>query len=96
MQKWEYKQLTMIWMPETLVLEDGTKLKWQDAWAYINKLGSEGWELMGLTPVANQPIVEPTKETPAYKAIISGLWGGFSHSSGDTEVLLFVFKRMLN
>ena len=27
MQKWEYKQLTMAWMPETLVLEDGNQTK---------------------------------------------------------------------
>ena len=93
MQKWEYKQLTMLWMPEVLVLEDGTKLEWQAAWEHVNKLGSEGWELMSMIPVANQPIVAPTEDTPAHKAILSGLWGGVSHAAGDTEVILFVFKR---
>ena len=93
MQKWEYKQLTMLWMPEVLVLEDGTKLDWPSAWEHIAELGSQGWELISTTPVANQPIVAPTKETSTGKAIMSGLFGGFSHSSGDTEVLLFIFKR---
>ena len=95
MSKWEYKQLTMLWMPEILVLADGSKLDWESAWEHINELGSQGWELMSLTPVANQPIVEPSKETPTHKALLAGLWGGMTHSPGNTEVLLFVFKRLM-
>ncbi len=95
MQRWEYKHLTMLWMPEELVLEDGTKLDWPSAWEHISELGSQGWELITMTPVANQPIVAPNHDTSTTKAIMSGLLGGFSHDAGNTEVLLFVFKRPL-
>ncbi len=95
MQKWEYKHLVMPGMPEELVLEDGTKLDWPSAWEHISALGSEGWELISTTPVANQPIVSPTKDTPTVKAALSAFVGGFSHDAGDTEVLLFIFKRPL-
>ena len=95
MQKWEYKHLVMLWMPEVLVLENGEKLDWPTAWEHISELGRLGWEMISLTPVANQPIVSPTKETSTARAIMSGLWGGVSHDAGDTEVLLFVFKRPL-
>ena len=93
MQKWEYKHLVLMWMSETLIREDGSKLDWPEAWEHVSELGLEGWELISLTPVANQPIVSPSKDTPAGKSLLSGLIGSISHTAGDTEVLLFVFKR---
>lgn len=95
MTRWEYKHLMMMWMSEVLVLEDGSKLDWPDAWEHFSKLGSEGWELVIVTPVANQPIVSPTKDTPISKSLLTGLTGGI-RSPGDTSVLLYVFKRAIN
>lgn len=93
MTRWEYIQRTLLWTGETLILEDGSKLEWADAWVHFNELGDEGWELISITPVSNQPIVSPTKDTPVAKSLLSAITGGLGYTAGKTEVLLFVFKR---
>ena len=93
---WEYQQCVADWMSQSLSLPDGRNLPWPEMWQHFDELGSGGWELVVVTPVAAQDPAWRTKPDPVEAGLVAGSKSGIGdlhRSKCGAGRALFVFKR---
>lgn len=52
-EQWEYARFIFNWQQDFMDVGNNKRLRWPEAWDMFNRMGEDGWEMIGITPLSS-------------------------------------------